>query len=235
MACCAFALFILGQIAAGFVALRRAMPLGLLGRPSLEPVANPATAWQLGAPTADPTPRARAVRLGWRAVAVAALIELTLVGGAAAPRGRAARRVDRAERGAHGRVTMNSHIRVVDEATGERSEISLVFPRHADTEQGRTSILAPIGAALLGVAVGATIESPVPDPKLPATRTCSAREQARVSAERRGLAASRPSRMTTSRKESCVQPRTRDTDGQRSGSAWQRRARVPTPDRGGAR
>jgi len=43
------------------------------------------------------------------------------------------------------------------------SEISLVFPRHADAEQGRISILAPVGTALLGLAVGATIEWPIPD------------------------------------------------------------------------
>jgi regulator of nucleoside diphosphate kinase len=60
-------------------------------------------------------------------------------------------------------VTMNSRIRFADEATGEESEISLVFPRHADAEQGRISILAPVGTALLGLSVGATIEWPVPD------------------------------------------------------------------------
>ena len=60
-------------------------------------------------------------------------------------------------------VTMNSRIRFADEETGEESEISLVFPRHADTEQGRISILAPVGPALLGLSVGATIEWPVPE------------------------------------------------------------------------
>jgi regulator of nucleoside diphosphate kinase len=63
----------------------------------------------------------------------------------------------------HDIVTMNSRIRFADEVTGEESEISLVFPRHADAEQGRISILAPVGTALLGLSVGATIEWPVPD------------------------------------------------------------------------
>jgi hypothetical protein len=86
MACCAFALFILGQIAAGFVALRRAVPFGLLGRPSLEPTVNVATAWQLGAPVDAVAPGAGAARrrVAGRAVAVAALLELALVGAAAA-------------------------------------------------------------------------------------------------------------------------------------------------------
>ncbi|MBM4335332.1 MAG: hypothetical protein FJ108_05365 [Deltaproteobacteria bacterium] len=86
MACCAFALFILGQIAAGFVALRRAVPFGLLGRPSLEPTVNAATVWQLGAQLDPVAPGAGAAR--WRsagrAVAAAALLELALVGAAAA-------------------------------------------------------------------------------------------------------------------------------------------------------
>lgn len=87
MACCAFALFILGQIAAGFVALRSAVPFGLLGRPSLTPTPNPATSWQLAAEPALLASSAGAPRFAWRttgrAFAVAALLELVLVGGAA--------------------------------------------------------------------------------------------------------------------------------------------------------
>jgi regulator of nucleoside diphosphate kinase len=60
-------------------------------------------------------------------------------------------------------VTMNSRVRFADEDSGEETEVSLVFPRHADPEAGRISILAPVGSALLGLTVGATIEWPVPD------------------------------------------------------------------------
>lgn len=60
-------------------------------------------------------------------------------------------------------VTMNSRVRFADVETGEESEISLVFPRQANIEEGRVSILAPIGSALLGLSVGATIAWPVPD------------------------------------------------------------------------
>lgn len=60
-------------------------------------------------------------------------------------------------------VTMNSRVRFADEETGEETEISLVFPRHADPEQNRVSILAPVGTALLGLSIGASIEWPVPD------------------------------------------------------------------------
>ncbi len=87
MACCAFALFVLGQIATGLLALRRAVPFGLLGRPSAAPRPNPATAWQLAAESPLPRTRAGATRLAWRApgraFAVVALLELALVGAAA--------------------------------------------------------------------------------------------------------------------------------------------------------
>ncbi|HET9235780.1 MAG TPA: GreA/GreB family elongation factor [Oligoflexus sp.] len=48
-------------------------------------------------------------------------------------------------------VTMNSIIRCGD------SNFTLVFPREADIDQGRISILAPLGMALLGARVGQTI------------------------------------------------------------------------------
>jgi hypothetical protein len=82
MACCAFALFVLGQIAAMFAAFRRAVPFGLLGRPSLEPDLNPATAWQLGATAPAVAVRPRR-RMAVRALVVAAGIELVLLGGGA--------------------------------------------------------------------------------------------------------------------------------------------------------
>jgi regulator of nucleoside diphosphate kinase len=60
-------------------------------------------------------------------------------------------------------VTMNSRVRVTDEETGEESELQLVFPAAADPARGAISVLAPIGSALLGLRIGATIDWPVPD------------------------------------------------------------------------
>jgi len=60
-------------------------------------------------------------------------------------------------------VTMNSRVRVADEATGEESELQLVFPAAADVVRGAVSILAPVGSALLGLRVGSSIEWPVPE------------------------------------------------------------------------
>jgi regulator of nucleoside diphosphate kinase len=47
-------------------------------------------------------------------------------------------------------VTMNSLVRIVEADTGEQLELKLVFPRDADIDNGRISIFAPLGTALLG-------------------------------------------------------------------------------------
>lgn len=54
-------------------------------------------------------------------------------------------------------VTMNSQVEVVDLATNERQALTLVFPAMADIEAGRVSVLAPLGAALLGSTEGADV------------------------------------------------------------------------------
>jgi regulator of nucleoside diphosphate kinase len=59
-------------------------------------------------------------------------------------------------------VTMNSRIRFVDEKSGDATEMALVYPFEADASAGRISVLAPVGTALLGLAVGQSIEWPMP-------------------------------------------------------------------------
>lgn len=59
-------------------------------------------------------------------------------------------------------VTMNSRIVFEDESTGERHEVSLVYPEESDPAQGRLSVLAPVGTALLGLSAGQTIDWPLP-------------------------------------------------------------------------
>jgi regulator of nucleoside diphosphate kinase len=60
-------------------------------------------------------------------------------------------------------VTMNSRVRFVDESTGNEREATLVFPQDASAAEGRISILAPIGAALIGLRSGDTIDWPLPN------------------------------------------------------------------------
>jgi regulator of nucleoside diphosphate kinase len=62
-------------------------------------------------------------------------------------------------------VTMNSRVVYRDEDTGETREVTLSYPRDASLEQGRVSVLAPVGAALLGLSVGQEIDWQLPGGK----------------------------------------------------------------------
>lgn len=59
-------------------------------------------------------------------------------------------------------VTMNSQVRLVDVETGKETVCTLVFPLQADASEGRISVLAPLGAMLLGSRVGMTLKVPTP-------------------------------------------------------------------------
>jgi regulator of nucleoside diphosphate kinase len=60
-------------------------------------------------------------------------------------------------------ITMNSTTSLMDLDTGEELIYTLVFPKDADIQQNKISILAPIGTAMLGYSVGDTFEWKVPD------------------------------------------------------------------------
>lgn len=45
-----------------------------------------------------------------------------------------------------------------DESTGKVQAVTLVYPGEADIEQGKVSILTPIGAALIGLSTGQSID-----------------------------------------------------------------------------
>ena len=47
-------------------------------------------------------------------------------------------------------VTMNSRLRLRDLDSGQDIVFTLVFPSDADAEQGKVSVLAPLGTAVLG-------------------------------------------------------------------------------------
>ena len=55
-------------------------------------------------------------------------------------------------------VTMMSRVDFLDESSGERHSVQLVYPRDADTDQHRISVLTPIGAALIGMRRGEAID-----------------------------------------------------------------------------
>ena len=58
-------------------------------------------------------------------------------------------------------VAMHRRVRFSQE-DGPCREMTLVYPHEADAEQGRISVLAPVGSALLGLSVGDQIDWPGP-------------------------------------------------------------------------
>lgn len=59
-------------------------------------------------------------------------------------------------------VTMNSRVALEDLDSGDEEVYTVVFPEEANAAQGKVSILAPIGTAMLGYEVGDVFEWQVP-------------------------------------------------------------------------
>ena len=59
-------------------------------------------------------------------------------------------------------VTMRSKVRLRDLNTGEEMVYTLVFPVEANFDEGKISVLAPVGTGMLGYRAGDTIEWQVP-------------------------------------------------------------------------
>lgn len=60
-------------------------------------------------------------------------------------------------------ITMNSRAEMLDLDTGETVTFTLVFPSQANINEEKISVLAPIGAGMLGYRVGDEFEWQVPD------------------------------------------------------------------------
>lgn len=61
-----------------------------------------------------------------------------------------------------GVVGMDSEVIFRDDATGLQKQVTLVYPKSADIEAGRISVLTPIGAALIGLSAGQAISFATP-------------------------------------------------------------------------
>lgn len=59
-------------------------------------------------------------------------------------------------------ITMNSRVCLTDLDTGKEEVYTVVFPEDANAGQGKISVLAPIGTAMLGYEVGDVFEWEVP-------------------------------------------------------------------------
>lgn len=62
-----------------------------------------------------------------------------------------------------GVVRLGSEVEFLDEGNGERRRVRLVLPDEADIGEGRVSILTPVGAGLIGLSTGQTIDWPLRD------------------------------------------------------------------------
>lgn len=60
-------------------------------------------------------------------------------------------------------VRMHSRVIYLDESNGATREVELSFPEDADIKYGKISVLSPVGAALLGLQEGQTIDWPFPN------------------------------------------------------------------------
>lgn len=60
-------------------------------------------------------------------------------------------------------VSMNAKVLITIAPATESTEITLVYPHDFKGEKGQVNIIAPIGAAILGLAEGQDIEWPQPD------------------------------------------------------------------------
>lgn len=64
-----------------------------------------------------------------------------------------------------GVVTMNSSVHCREQGSGKDYHLTLVYPKDANADEGKISILAPVGSALLGLQVGQHIDWPAPGGK----------------------------------------------------------------------
>ncbi|MCU1725539.1 nucleoside diphosphate kinase regulator [Pseudomonas sp. 7P_10.2_Bac1] len=64
-----------------------------------------------------------------------------------------------------GVVTMNSRVHCREESSGKDYHLTLVYPKEANADEGKISILAPVGSALLGLSAGQHIDWPAPGGK----------------------------------------------------------------------
>jgi regulator of nucleoside diphosphate kinase len=59
-------------------------------------------------------------------------------------------------------VTMNSRVSLMDVDKNKPMVVTLTFPKDADFDAGKLSVLSPIGTAILGYAEGDVVEWQVP-------------------------------------------------------------------------
>jgi regulator of nucleoside diphosphate kinase len=63
-------------------------------------------------------------------------------------------------------VALGSHVVFIDQGNGVTRDVQLVLPPEADIGKGRISILSLVGAGLIGLRAGQSIDWPLQDGRL---------------------------------------------------------------------
>ncbi len=63
-------------------------------------------------------------------------------------------------------VAMGSEVTFIDLDTNKEQTMTLVYPSESDIQTNKVSILAPVGAALIGLRIGQTIDWPLSEKKV---------------------------------------------------------------------
>lgn len=61
-----------------------------------------------------------------------------------------------------GIVKMHSRVECEDATAGDKHVLTLVYPREANVDEHKVSVLAPVGTALLGLSIGQSIDWDAP-------------------------------------------------------------------------
>ena len=64
-----------------------------------------------------------------------------------------------------GTVAMGSTVTFEDRDCGDQTTVTLVFPRQADVDCMKISVLTPVGSALIGLRIDGSIDWPLPGGK----------------------------------------------------------------------
>lgn len=80
-------------------------------------------------------------------------------------------------------VSMNSNVRYVDMESGEMMGVRVTYPWDSNIDEGRVSVLAPLGSALLGLGVGQEISWPLPNGRTKNLRVVEVEREGEVASE----------------------------------------------------
>ncbi|HLS97254.1 MAG TPA: nucleoside diphosphate kinase regulator [Porticoccaceae bacterium] len=80
-------------------------------------------------------------------------------------------------------VAMGSTVTFRDRDSGEQTTVTLVYPREADVDRMRISVLSPVGSALIGLGIGGAIDWPVPGGRQRRLEVIAVKQAAREVAE----------------------------------------------------